>query len=169
MKPRNIPRAKRGQFNKGASGNPSGRPVGSRNKTTLLAEQLLEGEAEELIRKTVELAKKGNIQALRFCLDRVLPIRKERLLELELPPAKNAPELAANFRRVLAAVGEGQITPAEAQSITELLNSQARALELVEMELRVQTLEDHNRELTGIKQELLGLVEKVIHEDKPKN
>ena len=169
MKPESNPRTTRGKFKKGTSGNPSGRPIGSRNKATLLAEQLLEGEAEELIRKTVELAKKGNIQALRFCLDRVLPIRKERLLELELPPAKNAPELAANFRRVLAAVGEGQITPAEAQSITELLNSQARALELVEMELRVQTLEDHNRELTGIKQELLGLVEKVIHEDKPKN
>ena len=36
-------RTKQGKFKKGTSGNPSGRPIGSRNRATLLAEQLLEG------------------------------------------------------------------------------------------------------------------------------
>lgn len=42
----------------------SGRPSGSRNHATLLAEQLLEHEAEPLIRQVVNLAKKGNIHTL---------------------------------------------------------------------------------------------------------
>src|ERR1019366_2523784 len=44
-----------GQFSKGTSGNPSGRAPGSRNQATLLMESLLEGEAEQLNRKALEL------------------------------------------------------------------------------------------------------------------
>ena len=54
-------------FAKGVSGNPAGRPVGSRNKATLLALQLLEGEAEALTRKAVEQALEGDTTALRLC------------------------------------------------------------------------------------------------------
>jgi len=43
-------------FKPGRSGNPNGRPAGSRNKATLAIESLLEGEAEALARKVVELA-----------------------------------------------------------------------------------------------------------------
>ena len=35
-------------FPKGQSGNPSGRPVGARNKTSLAVEALFDGEAEGL-------------------------------------------------------------------------------------------------------------------------
>ena len=112
-------RTKDGQFKKGASGNPSGRPPGSRNRATLLAEHLLEGESEQLVSKAIKLAKKGNVHALRLCLERLLPIRKERTIALELPPAQNPQELTANLQRILAAVGEGRITPVEAQILTE--------------------------------------------------
>ena len=60
------------------SPNPSGRPVGARNRTTLAAEALLDGEAEALIRKAVELGLQGDLIALRICLDRILPKRRER-------------------------------------------------------------------------------------------
>jgi hypothetical protein len=59
-----------GQFSRGTSGNPAGRPSGSRNKATLLMEAMLEGEVEQLARKAIELAKKGDTQALRLCLER---------------------------------------------------------------------------------------------------
>jgi|SRR6476469_5365777 len=59
-------------------GNP-GRPKGSRNKSTLAAEALLEGEAEVLTRRAVERALQGDIQALRLCLDRLSwNVRQER-------------------------------------------------------------------------------------------
>jgi hypothetical protein len=64
------------KFKPGESGNPDGRPRGSRNATTLALEALFDGEAEALTRKAIELAKTGDIPALRICLDRLhQPIR----------------------------------------------------------------------------------------------
>ena len=57
-----------GRFQKGRLGNPDGRPKGSRNKTTLIAQSLLEGEAEALVRKVVQLALEGDLTCLRICL-----------------------------------------------------------------------------------------------------
>jgi len=57
-----------GRFQKGRSGNPNGRPKGSRNKTTVIAQALLEGEAEALVRKVVQLALEGDLTCLRICL-----------------------------------------------------------------------------------------------------
>lgn len=67
----------KGRFKKGQSGNPAGRPKGSLNSTTVAAQNLLNGEAEALTRKAVQLAMKGNIPALKLCLDRIVPPKKE--------------------------------------------------------------------------------------------
>src|SRR5215207_9353524 len=77
-------------FQPGQSGNPSGRPPGSRNKTTLAVDALLEGEAETLTRKAIELAKAGDLVALRLCLDRICPPRKERPVSFALPAMSTA-------------------------------------------------------------------------------
>jgi hypothetical protein len=62
-----------GRWEKGQSGNPRGKPRGARNRATLLAEALLDGEAEALTRKAIEKALEGDGMALRLCLERVLP------------------------------------------------------------------------------------------------
>jgi hypothetical protein len=59
-----------GRFMKRHSGNPDGRPPGTRNKATEAAELLLDGEVEALTRRAVELALEGEIGVLRLCLDR---------------------------------------------------------------------------------------------------
>ena len=64
------------QFQKGQSGNPAGRPRGSRNRASVLVHSLLENEAEDLARMTIEIAKRGNIAAMRMCMDRIAPARK---------------------------------------------------------------------------------------------
>jgi hypothetical protein len=51
-------------FARGASGNPAGKPQGARHKTPLAVEALLDGEAEELTRKAIELAKAGDMRAI---------------------------------------------------------------------------------------------------------
>jgi hypothetical protein len=67
-------------FEPGKSGNPKGRPKGSRNQATLLAEALLDGEAEAITRKLVDKALEGDTTALRLCLDRlVAPMRERRV------------------------------------------------------------------------------------------
>jgi hypothetical protein len=58
-------------FRPGQSGNPAGRPKGARNRATLLTEALLEGEAEDIGKKLIELAKQGEWRALKACLDRL--------------------------------------------------------------------------------------------------
>lgn len=60
-------------FVKGKSGNPSGKPKGCKHKATRAAQELLEGEAQALTRKAVEMAKDGNVVALRLCLERIVP------------------------------------------------------------------------------------------------
>ena len=72
-----------GRFRKGRSGNPKGRALGSRNKATQTAELLLDGEAEALTRRAVELAL-GDGMALRLCLDRIIPPRRGRPVQAGL-------------------------------------------------------------------------------------
>ena len=72
-------RKQRGRpFRRGESGNPAGRPIGARHKATILAEALLDGEAEGLTRKVLEMALAGHTVALRLCMERILPPRRER-------------------------------------------------------------------------------------------
>jgi hypothetical protein len=66
----------------------------SRNKTTLAVEALFDGEAETLTRKAIELAKAGDLAALRVCLDRIAPLRKDRPVLFELPPVASAADAA---------------------------------------------------------------------------
>jgi hypothetical protein len=130
-----------GQWPKGASGNPSGRPKGSRNKATLAMEALLEGEAERLTRKAVEMALEGDVFALRLCLERLLPARKDRPIDLNLPPVQSAKQISEAMGTVVAAIGEGQITPKEGQVLASILAVQAEFVEAEHLEQRVFHLE----------------------------
>src|SRR5918998_3546498 len=73
---------------KGVSGNPAGRPKGARHKYLLAMEALLDGEAESLTRKAIELALAGDTTALRLCLDRLAPPRKGRPITLAVGDVK---------------------------------------------------------------------------------
>ncbi|ABQ54210.1 DUF5681 domain-containing protein [Legionella pneumophila] len=71
------------KFKPGESGNPSGRPKGSRNIQTQLI-KLLEPHAEQLINKMVEKALEGDPHALRLCIERLLPKAKHNPIESDL-------------------------------------------------------------------------------------
>lgn len=132
-----------GRFPKGISGNPQGRPKGVRNKATVAAQALLEGESEALTRRAVELALTGDVVALRLCLDRLLPPARERALPggaVVLPPLK-AENLAAASAAIVRAVAAGRLTPGEGQALAALLGQHAKNLELVELENRIARLE----------------------------
>src|ERR1700730_12339132 len=91
-------------FAKGRSGNPAGRTVGSRNKTTIAAATFLAGEAEALTRKAVELALVGNPSAMRLCIERILPQCRERTVKFALPPIESAADIAAAMKAVTSAL-----------------------------------------------------------------
>jgi hypothetical protein len=129
------------QFQPGQSGNPNGRPKGSRNASTLALEALLDGEAEALTRKAVELALAGDIAALRMCLDRILPPRKDRPVSFEMPTIDTAEDAKAASAALLAAVAAGSLTPSEAAEIGKLVDSYLKAIETTEVLARLDKLE----------------------------
>lgn len=118
-----------GRWPKGVTGNPSGRPVGSRNRSTLLLEALLDGQAEALMNKAIELALKGDPSALRICLDRLLPVCKERRIDLALPEVTEIEHATAALSTILTATGEGQITPGEGAVLAQIVETQKRLLD----------------------------------------
>src|SRR5205085_12543459 len=130
-----------GHFPKGTSGNPAGRPPGSRNRTTLLMEFLLEGEAEQLTRKLIELALAGDINALRFCIERLMPSRKDRPIHLTLPPITNLQEIAMATSKVATAISEGEITPTEGEVLANVLLAHKDVLVTADIEMRLESLE----------------------------
>jgi hypothetical protein len=129
-------------FEKGRSGNPSGRRTGSRNKATLAAAGLLEGEAEALTRRAVELALGGDPTAMRLCLERVLPPMRERAVKFALPPIESPSDIARAMKAVTAALADGAITPGEAGRIADVVDTFVRAIDTCDFDRRLQELED---------------------------
>jgi hypothetical protein len=130
-----------GRFPKGVSGNPAGRPPGSRNKTTLAIEALLEGEGESIARKLIELAKKGDLQAVRICLDRTAPPRKERCLELATRPVKSPQDLPLTHQEILIEVAEGRMTPGEGETLSNIVSNHLLTLDAMSQPERLEKLE----------------------------
>ena len=115
--PENTGQIQGAKFTPGKSGNPAGKPKGARNKTTLAIEALLAGEAEELTRKAIEMAKEGDGPALRMCLDRLAPPRKDSPVCFDLPPIKSVVDTVEASSALLSAVAGGDVTPDEAARI----------------------------------------------------
>src|SRR5512140_3599693 len=101
-------RADNGRFVEGTSGNPAGRPRGSRNRATVLMERLLDGEAEELTRKTVDLAKAGDTRALALCLDRLMPPRKDAFVCFDFRLPESSADVPLALLKIIAAISEGK-------------------------------------------------------------
>jgi hypothetical protein len=128
-------------FEKGQSGNPAGRPPGARNKATIMAEMLLQGEVEAMTRVAIERAKAGDLAALRMCLDRAAPPCKHRTIAFALPPLESAQDAASALAAITAAVAAGELTPSEAGELFKLVDGFARMLEAKNLEQRVAKLE----------------------------
>ena len=123
-----------------AAGNP-GKPKGTRHKATRAALALLDGEAEALTRKAVELALEGDGAALRLCLERIAPPRRDAPVTFDLPRMETARDAATAAGAVLEAVAQGDLTPTEGAHITALVETFRRTLETSELEARVAALE----------------------------
>ena len=130
------------RFKPGLSGNPKGRPQGSRNKVTLACSELLDGEAEKLTRKCVEKALEGDMQALRLCMDRVIPPRKDAPVTFEVPLMEAAGDAAPVIAAVFSALAAGHITPLEAQAVAGIVETFRRTVETSDLARRIDELEN---------------------------
>jgi Family of unknown function (DUF5681) len=128
-------------FQKGESGNPAGRPRGARSRTTILMQNLLTERAEAIGRKVIELAEQGDIAAIRLCLDRLAPVRKDEPVAVELPPLEKPTDSVAAAATIVAAVAAGDLTPAEAADLAKVVDIYVRALDSKGFDERLTELE----------------------------
>ena len=129
------------RFQKGVSGNRKGRPLGSRNQSILAAEKLMENQAAAITQKCIDKALAGDATAIKLCLSRILPVKRERTIELDLPALEGSQDALKAIKVVLEAVGAGAITPSEGQGVAQLLETHRRTREVEELEQRIEVLE----------------------------
>ena len=141
--------AKPGKFSKGKSGNPKGRPKGARNKATLAAEALMDGDAEAITKKAIELAKAGDMTAIRLCLERVLPPRKCRPFKVDLPQFNGPDDILNAVNSVMKSVSAGQITTDEADALLRSVEAARKAIETEQLHLELDELQSRLEILGG--------------------
>ena len=130
------------RFKPGQSGNPNGRPAGSRSKVCVALDALAEGEAQEIVKAMIASAKGGDGQAGRTILERIWPPRKGARLQFDLPEVTKAEELPGAIASVNMQVAEGEMSPEEGTLVVGLLDAQRRAIETSELAARVALLEE---------------------------
>lgn len=121
-----------------------GKTKGARSRITRAVEELLDGEHEALTRKCIERALDGDMAALRLCLDRIAPPRKDAPISMELPPVESAADIVRASAAVLAAVSNGEVTPDEGARLMAMLMSHKSIVEAGDLERRIAELEARN-------------------------
>ncbi|WP_315975073.1 DUF5681 domain-containing protein [Microvirga yunnanensis] len=119
----------------------AGRPRGSRNKATLALEALLDGEAEAVTRKAVEMALDGDTTAMRLVMDRIMPPWKDRPVAFALPKLETPTDAVKAAAAIVEAVASGDLTPSEAEDLSRLVDRFVRAVETTDILERLESLE----------------------------
>jgi hypothetical protein len=107
----------------------------------VLAERLMQGEAEGVLRKVIEVAKAGDMTAARLVLDRIAPPRRGCPVALALPEVLKATDVPAALTAVVRAMGDGTLSPDEAVAVCAVIEVQRRAIETAELEGRLRAIE----------------------------
>jgi hypothetical protein len=136
------------KFQPGQSGNPAGRPPGSRNKKTIAAEELLGEKAKAMVERIIFLAEGGHPMALRLCMEAVMPRGADRPLALELPRVRCADDADAAFDIVIDAFGRGTLSTREFNHMLAAVGRMARTTH------QIQDLRERERDRPGRKWEL---------------
>lgn len=131
------------KFKAGQSGNPTGRKPGTKNKTTQLA-MLLIPHAENLVNKAVELALSGDVQALKLCLDRLIPRASSQCFQTDINGLEvdKTQSLSTIGRHIINLMLAGKMTPEDAQKFLATLDSHRKLIEHSDLVRKVDELEE---------------------------
>ena len=135
-------RTERGQFAKGCSGNKAGKPPGTRNRATVAAQELLDGQTAVLTQKAIAIALEGDTTALRLCLERLIPPVKERPIDgITLPPLGDSQGVLTALEQITHQLASGELLPGEAKALCHLIEKYHQAFEISVIAQRLEALE----------------------------
>jgi len=137
-KPRGKPFQPGNKFGKG-------RPKGSRNKTALLSQKLLEEHAESITRRCIQQALRGHTVALKLCMERVAPAQGERRVRMKLPSVATAQGVDIAEERIVQLIVSGDISPHQGGQMIEILEKRRKAIETANLAPRLEDLEEAAR------------------------
>jgi hypothetical protein len=110
----------------------------------------MQGEAEAISRKAIEMAKAGDMTAIKLVMDRIAPPRRDPTTTFDLPKIESIGDLPAALTAVLAAVSEGELSPEQGKTVADLIEAARRGFETSELAQRVAALEARDN---GIRQQ----------------
>jgi Family of unknown function (DUF5681) len=132
-------------FKKGQSGNPAGKPKGTKSKSTQLIERIFKSDTkhlDDIIETTVKLAKAGEGWAVQAILNRLWPAPKPRsLVKFAMPVLESMDDATQAINGLLQAVSAGHLTISEADQLSAIIERQATAIHGREVERRLEALE----------------------------
>jgi hypothetical protein len=134
--------APRTAFKPGQSGNPSGRPRGSKNHATMVALALMEGDLNDIVKNVIDAAKAGDMSAAKLVIDKLVPASKSRPITIELPKVEDIASAQTAQALVVDAVANGDLLADEGQMLSGLIENQRRAIETGTLELRLKAIEE---------------------------
>ena len=126
-------RAAGGRFAPGHSGNPGGRS----GQTQAIREKLAAG-ADAVTRKVMAAAKKGDMQACRLILERLVPPIKPAAEPVQFH--LDDTDLPSAARSILRAVADGHLAPDQGKSLIDGLGAVARVIEVAELQKAIEEL-----------------------------
>ena len=134
------------KFQPGQSGNPAGRPPGSRNKKTIAMEEELAERASKAVGRIIFLAEGGHPVAMRICAEWARPSGTNRSPALELPPIACSDDAQAALQTVLEAFGSGALTSRELPTV---LGGLERAVRIADRIQQMREREGAGRQIRG--------------------
>jgi Family of unknown function (DUF5681) len=126
-------------FQPGQSGNPAGRPRGSRNKRTIIVEKLLDDSAGDLTTAAITRATEGDPAALRACMDRVAPRLRHRPLDFDMPPLVTLADTPVAINAIAQGLAQGELDREEAVALMRAVRDFTLAVAAVARDKRAAT------------------------------
>jgi len=118
-----------------------GRPKGSRNRSSAAALALLHEHSEALMKKCIAEAFKGNMVAMRLCIERIAPVLQESAVRFKVGPTDTCAEVGQVQDSILKEVSKGRIVPQQGAVVVNILEGKRRTIENQKLEDRVSALE----------------------------
>jgi hypothetical protein len=119
-----------------------GRPPGSRNQVASKSQAILEEHAEILMKRCIHMALEGDVTALRLCMERLIPIRRQRVVRFKMPSVETMAGVDRASQTVVKGVAHGKLTPSEGEAFAGMLEGRRKMIETEQFEVRLRALEE---------------------------